>query len=200
MALRSRPRRHFRAIVRRSTTGSTPNCFRTPRTTRSRRGTIATPPTYAENVETITWDQRLGIRQQLGYVLHEAKRHAEALEVNVPLLADGERLHGKDDDNLRGLITNIAQNLHALGRKSEADPYFVRAIALAKASGKIWNEQDLLFQRGVLAFELGRHDEARRLMRERIDLLVKNNRTKLIEGAREDLTILEGKIRRGEKE
>jgi tetratricopeptide (TPR) repeat protein len=153
----------------------------------------------AKGVDTITEDQRLGIRQQLGYVLHESKRYAEALEVNLALLPDGEQLHGNDSELLRGLITNIAQNLHALDRKSEADPYLVRAIALVKASGKIWNEQDLLFQRGVLAFELGRHDDARRLMRERLDLVVKNNRKDLIERAREDLTTLEDKIRRGVK-
>ncbi len=154
---------------------------------------------HAAGVATITEDQRLGIRQQLGYVLHEAKRYAEALEVNLPLLAEGERLHGSDSDNLRGLITNIAQNLHALGRKAEADPYLQRAIVLARGSGKVWNEQLLLFQRGVLAFELGRHDEARRFMRERIDLVVKNNRKDLIEPARDDLAILEDKIRRGVK-
>jgi tetratricopeptide (TPR) repeat protein len=154
----------------------------------------------AEGVPTLTEDQRLGIRQQLGFVLHEANRFSEALETNLPLLSDGEKLHGRDSDLLRGLITNIAQNLHALGRKAEAEPYLVRAIALAKASGKVWNEQNLLFQRGVLAFELGRSDDARRLMRERIDLVVKNNRKDLIESAREDFAILEDKIGRGVKQ
>jgi tetratricopeptide (TPR) repeat protein len=155
---------------------------------------------HAAGVATINEDQRLGIRQQLGYVLHEAKRFSEALEINLALLPEGEALHGKNSDLLRGLITNIAQNLHALGRKGDADPYLVRALALAKSAGKVWNEQDLLFQLGVLAFERGRHDDARRLMRERIDLVVPSNRKDLIVSTREDLAILEDKIRRGVKE
>jgi tetratricopeptide (TPR) repeat protein len=155
---------------------------------------------HAAGVSTITEDQRLGIRQQLGFVLHESNRFSEALEINLALLPEGEALHGKDSDLLRGLITNIAQNLHALGRKDEADPYLARAIALAQAAGKVWNEQKLLFQRGVLAFERDRHDDARRFMRERIALVTQHNRKDLIASAREDLAILEDKIRRGVKQ
>ena len=154
---------------------------------------------HAAGVSTITEDQRLGIRQQLGFVLHEADRFSEALEINLALLPEGEALHGRDSDLLRGIITNIAQNLHALGRKDEADPYLARAIALAKSAGKVWNEQGLLFQRGVLAFERGRHDDARRFMRERIALVMRHNRKDLNVSAREDLTILEDKILRGAK-
>ncbi|MEQ1650183.1 MAG: tetratricopeptide repeat protein, partial [Hyphomicrobiaceae bacterium] len=121
-------------------------------------------------------DQRLGTEQELGLVLHEAGRFQEALDNNLRVLAGGERIHGAKNPLLRSLVTNIAQNLHALGRKLEAEPYLVRALAMARLEGKDWNEQDLLFQLGVLAFETDRNDDARRFMKERIAILKKTDR------------------------
>jgi tetratricopeptide (TPR) repeat protein len=144
-------------------------------------------------------DQRLGTGQELGFVLHEAKKYQDALDSNLEVLTGGERIHGADSPLLRTLLVNIAQNLHALGRKPEAEPYLVRALAMARAEGKIWNEQDLLFQLGVLAFETGRNDEALKRMRERIGVIKKNNRKDLIASANEDLQILEDKIRTGRR-
>jgi tetratricopeptide (TPR) repeat protein len=144
-------------------------------------------------------DQRLGTGQELGYVLHEAKNYQEALDNNLQVLTGGERIHGATNPLLRTVITNIAQNLHALGRKPEAEPYLVRALAMTRAEGKVWNEQDLLFQIGVLAFETGRSDEARRYMRERIDVIKKNDRKDLLANANEDLRILEDKIKTGHR-
>jgi tetratricopeptide (TPR) repeat protein len=144
-----------------------------------------------------TEDQRLGTLQDLGYVLHEAKRYQDALDNNLNVLAGGEHIHGADSPLLRSVITNIAQNLHALDRKPEAEPYLVRALALARAEGKVWNEQDLLFQLGVLAFETGRNGDARRHMTERIDVIKRNNRKDLLGDATEDLRALEDKIKTG---
>ncbi|NOU05672.1 MAG: tetratricopeptide repeat protein, partial [Hyphomicrobiaceae bacterium] len=89
-------------------------------------------------------DQRLGTEQELGLVLHEAGRFQEELDNNLRVLAGGERIHGAKNPLLRSLVTNIAQNIHALGRKLEAEPYLVRALAMARLEGKDWNEQDLL--------------------------------------------------------
>lgn len=146
-----------------------------------------------------TEDHRLGAGQDLGYVLHEAKRYQEALDNNLMVLAGGERVHGATSPLLRSVITNIAQNLHALNRKAEAEPYLLRALALARAEGKMWNEQDLLFQLGVLAFETGRNDEALRHMRERLRLVTSHKRKDLMLDATEDLKILEDKIRLGSR-
>lgn len=146
-----------------------------------------------------TEDHRLGTRQELGFVLHEAGRYQEALDNNLEVLTGGERVHGAENPLLRSVVTNIAQNLHALGRKQDAEPYLVRALAMARVERKVWNEQDLLFQLGVLAFETGRDQDARRFMQERIALLKKTNRKELTEEAIEDLRILEDKIKSGGK-
>ena len=142
-----------------------------------------------------TEDARLGTGQDLGYVLHEAGQFQQALDNNLAVLAGGERLHGADNTLLRSVITNIAQNLHALGRKPEAEPYLKRALGMARAEGKVWNEQNLLFQLGVLAFETGRDDAARRYMSERVSLIRKHGREELLKDALEDQKILEEKIR-----
>jgi tetratricopeptide (TPR) repeat protein len=118
-----------------------------------------------------TEDQRLGSGQDLGYVLHEAGDFQAALDNNLEVLAGGEKLHGRENPLLRSVVTNVAQNLHALNRKTEAEPYVVRALALARAGGEIWHEQDLLFQLGVLAYELGQSDRARQYMLERIAVI-----------------------------
>jgi tetratricopeptide (TPR) repeat protein len=146
-----------------------------------------------------TEDQRLGIGQHMGYVLHEAGRYQDALDTNRTILAAGEKLHGATSPVLRTVVTNIAQNLHALGRKSEAEPYLQRALMLARAEGSVWNEQDLLFQHGVLAFELGDHAAARRHMLERLAVIKRAKRDDLVAGATEDLRILDEKITRGRK-
>jgi tetratricopeptide (TPR) repeat protein len=147
-----------------------------------------------------TEDQRLGSGQDLGYVLHEAGKYQEALDNNIEVLSGGERLHGQDNPLLRSVVTNIAQNLHSLGRKSEAEPYLRRALAMARAAGEVWHEQDLLFQLGVLAYETGDNDAARRHMKERIDVIKKHDRSDLLDSATEDLKILEEKNSKGQTE
>jgi tetratricopeptide (TPR) repeat protein len=141
-----------------------------------------------------TEDQRLGSGQDLGYVLHEAGKYQEALENNLEVLSGGERLHGRENPLLRSLVTNIAQNLHSLERKTDAGPYLLRALAMARADKKVWHEQDLLFQLGVLAHELGDNEAARRHMKERIDVIKKHKRHELLADATEDLKILEDRI------
>jgi tetratricopeptide (TPR) repeat protein len=146
-----------------------------------------------------TEDNRLGIGQDLGYVLNEAQKYQAALDNNIAVLSGGEKLHGTESPLLRSVITNIAQNLHALDRKAEAEPYLLRALALARADEREWNEQDLMFQLGVLAFELGDNEKARRFMQDRLAFVKRINREDLIEAATEDLEVLEDKIKTGRK-
>lgn len=139
-------------------------------------------------------DRRAALRERQGYELHEAGRHGEALAVNLRVLAVGERLYGPRDPKLRVVLTNLAQNLYALGRKAEAAPFLVRVQRIAEAQGEVKVAGDMLFQRGVLAFELDRPDEARALMRERIDRLQAAHETELLATAREDYEELERRI------
>lgn len=150
--------------------------------------------------QAFTEDHRLGSGQDLGYVLHEAGRYQDALDNNVVVLSGGEKLHGQDNPLLRSVITNIAQNLHALGRKTEAEPYLKRALAMARAAGEVWHEQDLLFQLGVLAHELGDSTAARQHMNERIDVIKKHDRSDLLDDATDDLKILDEKVSKSRTE
>lgn len=144
--------------------------------------------------------QRFGLISDQAFVLHEAGQYADALAVNQRLLADAERILSPTDADLRPVVINIAQNLHALGRKAEAEPYLVRALAIVRASKNVWYEQDLLFQTGVLAFELGRPADARKAMLERIDVINRcdhPDKAMLLLKAREDLAFLEDQISGG---
>lgn len=116
-------------------------------------------------------DQRAGVRQKQAFELHEAERYEEAYVLNLDVLARGEKIYGKSHPNLTTVLTNLAQNLHAMGRKQEAEPYLVRVLAIAEAENDLDTVQDLLFQRGVLAYELGRKEDAKSFMKTRIDRL-----------------------------
>ena len=111
--------------------------------------------------------QRLGLRQSLAHVLHEAGYYEAAATENRALLEAAEREFGARDARLTGVLNNLAQNLYKLGRPSESEPLLRRRLALADASGKREIADDTLFQLGVLAFEAGRIDAARTLMAER---------------------------------
>ncbi|XYD11936.1 hypothetical protein R1A27_32785 (plasmid) [Methylobacterium sp. NMS12] len=148
----------------------------------------------ADGLSNYTEDQRAGLREKQAYELHEAGRFDEALAVNQGVLATGERLFGALDRKLKTVLINLAQNLHALGRKGDAEPYLVRVQAIAEGEGDLSAVQDMLFQRGVLAFELSRPEEARTLMRDRIELLHAANETDLLATARADYDELERRI------
>lgn len=154
---------------------------------------------FMTNAPEFSEDERLGTAQQQAFALHEGMRYGEALNVNVKVLSGGEHLHGPDSPLLTTVLINIAQNLHAMQRGSEAEPYLERALLLARRKQDLAQEQDLLFQLGVLAFELGRPDHARQRMRERIGLLRANDQPDLLELALEDLEHLENQLRTGPK-
>lgn len=131
-------------------------------------------------------NQRLGIREKHGFALHEAKRFAEAYEVNFALLTDGERL-GVEDHHLSTALINTAQNLYALGRLPEAERYLQRCLAMFRARDDIEREQDLLYQLAVLASEQGRPTTARAYLTERVKVLEKAGTTQRLEAARRSL-------------
>lgn len=140
----------------------------------------------ADGVPGLTDDEKAGIREKLGYVLHEAKRYQDALAVNTGVLATGERLFGADSPKLMTVLTNLAQNAHALGRPGEAEAYLQRCRGIARASGDVEKEQDMLFQLGVLAFETGQPAAARTYMKDRIKLLAAANEPDLLDAAKQD--------------
>lgn len=132
-------------------------------------------------------NQRLGIREKHGFALCEARRFAEAYEINSALLTDAERHFGVDDHHLSTVLINAAQNLYALGRLPEAERYLQRCLAIFRARDDIEREQDLLYQLAVLASEQGRPTAARVYLTERVKRLEKLGTTKLLEAARRGL-------------
>lgn len=150
---------------------------------------------FAKSAPSYTQNQRLGIREKHAYALHEAGAFNEAQAVNRALLADGEQHFGAEAYELRTVLTNIAQNLHALGRGAEAEPYLKRNLAIVRRNRDIEREQDMLFQLGVLTYELKRPTEARAYMTERIALLQKHGDAKRLATAREDLAELEQRLK-----
>jgi tetratricopeptide (TPR) repeat protein len=124
---------------------------------------MATKPGLAEA-------QRLGIRQSFGRCLHEIGADDEARAVNRSLVADAERELGAEDARLTGVLNNLAQNEYKLGNFTAAERYLHRRLQLSRDAKKLDIELDTLFQLGVLAFEQGRVDEARRFMVERLEI------------------------------
>ncbi len=149
---------------------------------------------HAQGHAAFSDDQRLGMREKRAYALHEAGRHADALATNRSVLAEGERLHGPDSIKLKTVLTNIAQNLHVLGRGPEAEPYLRRCLAIAHQHADLDKEQDMMFQLGVLAYEGGKFAEARTWMTDRVRLVHKAGEKDLAARARADLSILEQKL------
>lgn len=114
-------------------------------------------------------EQKLGIREEIGYALHEAGRFAEALAHNRQLLADAQDAFGSDTDaRLSGLINNLAQNAYELGDHTEAHRYLAQRLALGQALNDDGIVLDTLFQQGVLAHEGGDSALARTLFEQRV--------------------------------
>jgi len=121
--------------------------------------------------------QRLGIREKHGFALHEAKRFAEAYEVNFALLTEAQQHFGVADLQLNTVLVNTAQNLYALGRIPEAEQYLQRCLNMARAREDMEHEQDLLYQLAVLASEQRRPAVARAYLAERVERLERSGST-----------------------
>ncbi|KQO15872.1 hypothetical protein ASF16_14715 [Acidovorax sp. Leaf78] len=125
---------------------------------------------WADHADAVlSMEQKLGIREEIGYALHEAGRFAEALAHNQPLLVDAQSAFGSAQDaRLSGLINNLAQNAYELGDHPKAQQYLAQRLALGQALHDDDIVLDTLFQQGVLAHEGGDSALARRLFQQRV--------------------------------
>jgi tetratricopeptide (TPR) repeat protein len=107
----------------------------------------------------LTEAQRLGLQVSLGFLLHETKQYARALETNRKTLQEAEKIYSADASELGSLLINIAQNLHATNNPGEAKTHLERVLRIARKHKDTEREFDMLFQLGVLAYE-GNDDAA----------------------------------------
>lgn len=146
--------------------------------------------------EAVSWDRRLGVRERLAFCLHQARRFAEARDLNREVLAGGQRLFGPDSEKLLVVITNLAQNSYELGDFPSARAFLERRLSIATKHDDSARAEDSLFQLGVLTFEQGERQEAETLMRRRLALAEKSGNQGRIASAKEDLDILHQKLGR----
>lgn len=140
---------------------------------------------------TLSAEQKLGIREEIGYALHEAGRFAEALAHNQQLLADAQRAFGSDtDERLSGLINNLAQNAYELGDLTQAQRHLQQRLALGQALKDDGIVLDTLFQLGVLAHEAGDSSLARSLLQQRVAIAHASGDEDLLEEAQATLAEL----------
>jgi tetratricopeptide (TPR) repeat protein len=142
-------------------------------------------------------DQRLGLRQKLGYALHKAGDYKEALAVNEAALKDAEKLFGPDDARLLGLLNNIAGNQFELKNYPAAGKLLQRRLDLATKSREIESADDSLLQLSLLALQEGDPTAARQLLERRVALVKDSGNAALIEKARQDLAEFDRKMNAG---
>lgn len=131
---------------------------------------------------TLSADQKLGVREEIGYALHEAGRFAEALAHNQQLLADARQAFGSDTDaRLSGLINNLAQNAYELGDPTLAQHHLQQRLTLGQALKDDDIVLDTLFQQGVLAHETGDGALARSLFEQRVAMAYASGDDELLE-------------------
>ncbi|MEO7887993.1 MAG: tetratricopeptide repeat protein [Polaromonas sp.] len=140
---------------------------------------------------TLSIDQKLGIREEIGYALHEAGRFAEALAQNQQLLADALAAFSSETDaRLSGLINNLAQNAYELDDHAQAQRYLQQRLALGQALKDDGIVLDTLFQQGVLAHESGNGALAHTLFQQRVAIAQASGDEDLIEEAEATLAEL----------
>lgn len=133
---------------------------------------------------TLSPEQKLGIREEIGYALHEASRFTEALAHNRQLLADAQIAFGPGaDQRLSGVINNLAQNAYELGDHAHAQAYLLQRLALGQALQDNDIILDTLFQQGVLAHEAGDGALARTLFEQRVAIARASGDEALLENA-----------------
>ncbi|CAN7616349.1 tetratricopeptide repeat protein [Polaromonas sp. LjRoot131] len=148
---------------------------------------------------TLGTEQKLGIREEIGYALHEAGRFAEALAHNRQLLADAQSAFGSGTDKrLSGLINNLAQNAYELGEQAQALAWLQQRLALGQALQDTDIVLDTLFQLGVLAHEAGQPAEARALFQQRVDIARAKDDEDLLDDALATLAEFEEREQQGE--
>ena len=142
----------------------------------------------AHSNTTLSLDQKLGMREEIGYALREAGRFAEALAHNQQLLADAQSAFGSaTDQRLSSVINNLAQNAYELDDHAQAQAYLQQRLALGQALQDNDIILDTLFQQGVLAHEAGDVVRARALFEQRIAIARSSGDEDLLEGAQSTL-------------
>jgi tetratricopeptide (TPR) repeat protein len=146
----------------------------------------------AHESSTLSAEQKFGIREEMGYALHEASRFAEALAHNRQLLADAQAAFGSaTDQRLSGVINNLAQNAYELGDHAQAQTWLQQRLALGQALQDQDIILDTLFQQGVLAHEGGDSALARTLLEQRIAIARASGDQDLLEEAQATLDELD---------
>lgn len=147
---------------------------------------------------TMSTEQKLGMREEIGYALHEAGRFAEALAHNRQLLADAQAAFGFGSDRrMSGVINNLAQNAYKLGKHAEATTWLQQRLALGQALEDTDIVLDALFQLGVIAHEKRRTAEARAFFQQRVDIARAQDDEYLLEGALATLAEFEERNQQG---
>jgi tetratricopeptide (TPR) repeat protein len=131
--------------------------------------------------------QRFGIRQSLGFWLHDSGRFDEALVHNAALLADAQAEFGEDEPELTGILTNLAQNAYELGDFERSEAYLQSCRALAERHGKDDVLFEMLFQLGVLAHERVNSAAALGYFEQRLAFARQQGDEYLMERAQDDL-------------
>lgn len=108
----------------------------------------------------LSLSQRLFLYQKQGYLLHEASRYQEALDLNLQTLSKAETDFGNDAEDIIYVLINIAQNQFELGQFIETESSLQRALSIARELDTADQEFEMLFQLGVLAHETGDNETA----------------------------------------
>ena len=139
-----------------------------------------------------TWtpEQQLGLRERIGYALHEAGRYAEALAHNQHLLQDAQHTAGLAPYALRTLLNNLAQNAYELKNFDLATQYLQERLLIAQSAQDTELACDSLFQLGVQASEQGQFAQARQYFEQRLTLADAADDDALLQQARQDLQYL----------
>lgn len=153
-------------------------------------------------IEPCPWisdEQRLVLREKLGYLLHEAGHYADALTSNAKLLHDAQLFYGAHAPALCGLLNNLAQNAYELQQFAESQRYLQRRLALAQNAQDYETEADCLFQLGVVDCEQGDYGSARTWFDLRVQRARSLDDPDLIAAALEAQEELLSRIRAGNK-
>lgn len=138
--------------------------------------------------------QKFGVRQSLGFFLHLNRQYDQAFQNNQQLLTDAESALGKSESELTGVLTNLAQNAHALKKLDESKKYLERCLKLAIKARKTDITFETFFQLGVLAFEMNQSDAARGYFNQRVKLAEGLQDEFWVKTAKEDLKEFEAKL------
>lgn len=146
-----------------------------------------------------TPSRKLGLRERIGYALHEAGHYIQALTHNQQLLQDARQTLGADNPHLRSVLNNLAQNAYDLRDLPQAEQWLHERLRIASlphnAAAEAGTAFDTLFQLGVIAHEQGHAEAAQTWFQQRLALARHLNDADLIQQAEGDLAELAQRTR-----